>query len=96
MDQNDNESWSLGYPVERFVVVTKPTLVLHVEAGHHSPDGGGDQRGQPAHQQVDPVVVGGVVEEHIDHQDVVQVETLNYYFINLSRPRVSPDKVAKI
>ena len=79
------------------MVVTKPTLVLHVEPGHHGPHGGGQQGSQPAHQQVDPVVVGGIVEEDIDHQDVVEVETLNYYyFINPSRPRVTPDKVAEI
>ena len=59
------------------MVVTKPTLVLHVEAGHHSPHRGCQQRRQPADQQVDPVVVGGIVEENIHHQYVVQVETLN-------------------
>ena len=65
------------------MVVTEPTLVLHVEAGHHGPEDGGEERGQPAHHQVDPVVVGGVVEEDIHHQDIVQVETLNKYFISL-------------
>ena len=58
------------------MVVTKPTLVFHVEDGHHGPDGGGDERRHPASHQVDPVVVGGVVEENIDHQDIVQVQSL--------------------
>ena len=84
LHQNDNESWSLGYPVERLVIVAKPALVLHVQAGHDGPDGGGEEGGQPADQEVDPVVGRGVVEENVHHQDIVEVETLNYYFINLS------------
>ena len=67
------------------MIVTEPTLVLHVEDGHDGPDGGGEQRSQPAHQEVDPVVCAGIGEENIDHQDIVEVQTLNYYFINLSR-----------
>ena len=78
------------------MVVTEPTLVLHVEASHHSPHRGGHQRRQPADQQVDPVVVGGIVEENIHHQDVVQVKTLNYYFINFSLAKVSPDRVTEM
>ena len=60
------------------MVVAKPALLLHVEAGHDGPDGGGEERGQPAGQQVDPVVRGGVGEENIDHQDVVEVKALPF------------------
>ena len=60
------------------MVVAKPALLLHVEDGHDGPDGGGEEGGQPAGQQVDPVVGGGVGEEHIDHQDIVEVQSLPF------------------
>ena len=63
------------------MVVPKPTLVVHVDEGHGGPDDRGQQRSQPADQQVYTVVGGGVVEENIDHQDVVEVESLQLYYM---------------
>ena len=50
--------------------------VVHVGGGDGGPGEGGGQGRQPAQHQVQPVVVGRVVHEHVHHQDVVQVQPL--------------------
>ena len=47
--------------------------VFHVDGGDAGPGGGGQEGRRPAKHQVQPVVVGGVVQENIDHQNVVKV-----------------------
>ena len=50
--------------------------MLHVDGSHTGPDGCGQQGRCPAKHQVQPVVVGGVVQENIDHQNIVKVQAL--------------------
>ena len=47
--------------------------MFHVDGGDTGPEGGGQEGRRPAKHQVQPVVVGGVVQENIDHQNVVKV-----------------------
>ena len=80
------------------MVVTKPAPVcnkvvkylqtriilqmVHVVESHGGPDRGADERGHPPNQKVHAVVGVGVGEEHVDHQDVVQVKALFQRIIN--------------
>ena len=50
--------------------------MLHVEGSHAGPEGSGQKGRRPAKHQVQPVVVSGVVQENIDHQNVVKVQAL--------------------
>ena len=50
--------------------------MLHVDGSHAGPEGGGQKGRRPAKHQIQPVVVGGVVQENIDHQNVVKVQAL--------------------
>ena len=50
--------------------------MLHIEGRDAGPEGGGQKRRRPAKHQVQPVVVGGVIQEYIDHQNVVKVQAL--------------------
>ena len=59
--------------------------MLHVDGSHTGPDSCGQQGRCPAKHQVQPVVVGGVVQENIDHQNVVEVQTLYKYSINFDK-----------
>ena len=47
--------------------------MFHIEGSDAGPEGGGQQGSRPAKNQVQPVVVGGVIQEYIDHQNVVKV-----------------------
>ena len=71
-----DKSWSLRYPVEWFVVVSEPTLVVHVEEGHAGPEAGGEERGEPANQEVDLLVTAGVGQKDVHNQNIVKVESL--------------------
>ena len=52
--------------------------MLHVEIRHDGPCRGADQGSHPPHQQIHLVVAVSVGREHVHHQDVVQVETLEH------------------
>ncbi len=47
--------------------------MFHVDCCDAGPESGGQEGRRPAKHQVQPVVVGGVVQENIDHQNVVKV-----------------------
>ena len=47
--------------------------MLHIEGSDAGPEAGGQEWRHPAKHQVQPVVVGGVIQEYIDHQNVVKV-----------------------
>ena len=47
--------------------------VIHVDESCDGPGRGAEEGRHPAHHQVDPVVRVGVVQENVNHQDVVQV-----------------------
>ena len=51
--------------------------MLHVDGSHAGPEGGGQKGRRPAKHQVQPVVVSRVVQENIDHKNVVKVQALN-------------------
>ena len=50
--------------------------MFHVDGGDAGPGGGRQEGRHPAKHQVQPVVVGRVVQENIDNQNVVKVQTL--------------------
>ena len=59
--------------------------MFHVDGSHAGPGGGGQEGRRPAKHQVQSVVVGRVVQENIDHQNVVEVQTLYKYSINFDK-----------
>ena len=50
--------------------------MLHFDGSHNCPGNCTEQGGNPAKGEVHAVVGGGVVEEYIHNQDVVQMKTL--------------------
>ena len=47
--------------------------MLHVVESHDGPSGRADHGGHPTNEEVHPVVGVGVGQEHVEHQDVVQM-----------------------
>ena len=50
--------------------------MLHVVESQASPGRGADQRSYPPNKKIHLVVGVSVSQEHVHHQDVVEVETL--------------------